>query len=307
VKVWRRLQDVGAVALKNSVYVLPNREGCVEAFEWVAREIRGLGGQASLCDGQFFDGDTDDDIRRRFHEARNADYAQIIARAKKFLKAARARSLLPGKAATLAAQAERLRASFDAVVAQDWCDAPSRNGAETLVIELERTLAARGKPSASSEREPLVPPSGATWVTRTGVHVDRIASAWLIRAFIDPKAKFKFVPPKGYEPKRGELRFDMFDAEFTHEGDACTFEVLLSRFGIRDPALAAIGEIVHDLDLDDGKYCRSETAGVKSIVNGICMAERDDEARIAQGSAVLVGLHAAFSRGAGKASKPTRR
>jgi hypothetical protein len=77
VKIWRQLQKVGAVALKNSVYVLPNRDECIESFEWVARELIALGGQASLCEGQFFDGATDGDIERRFVEARSADYEEI--------------------------------------------------------------------------------------------------------------------------------------------------------------------------------------------------------------------------------------
>jgi hypothetical protein len=138
-------------------------------------------------------------------------------------------------------------------------------------------------------------PSGATWVTRTGVHVDRIASAWLIRRFIDPRAQFKFVPAKGYLPGDGELRFDMFEAEFTHIGDRCTFEVLVERMGLRDPALVAIGEIIHDLDLRDDKFGREETAGVRSTIDGICTIARDDDQRIAAASPMLDGLYSHFS------------
>jgi hypothetical protein len=138
-------------------------------------------------------------------------------------------------------------------------------------------------------------PHGALWVTRTGVHVDRIASAWLIRRFIDPQARLKFVRANGYIPEAAELRFDMFDAEFTHVGDRCTFEVLLERMGLRDPALVAIGEIVHDLDLRDDKFSRDETAGVRSMIDGICTVSRDDEQRIAAAAPLLDGLHSHFS------------
>jgi hypothetical protein len=149
-------------------------------------------------------------------------------------------------------------------------------------------------------------------VTRTGVHVDRIASSWLIRRFIDPEARFKFVPAKGYAPKPGELRFDMFEAEFTHVGDRCTFEVLVERMGLRDPALAAIGEIIHDLDLRDDKFGREETAGVRSTIDGICTIARTDDQRIAAASPMLDGLYSHFSlqtrRKPSKASaaRPTR-
>jgi hypothetical protein len=104
---------------------------------------------------------------------------------------------------------------------------------------------------------------GRTWVTRTGVHVDRIASAWLIRRFIDRDATFKFVPAKGYAPEPGEVRFDMFEAEFSHEGDLCTFEVLCARFALAEPGLAAVAELVHDIDVKDGKFGRPETAGTR--------------------------------------------
>jgi hypothetical protein len=133
---------------------------------------------------------------------------------------------------------------------------------------------------------------GRTWVTRAGIKVDRMASAWLIRKFIDPAATFKFVPAKGYQPAPGELRFDMFEAEFTHEGELCTFEVLVQRFGLADPALRAIAEIVHDIDVKDAKYGREEAPGIGQLVAGIAAAHPDDEARLARGAALFDDLHA---------------
>ena len=133
---------------------------------------------------------------------------------------------------------------------------------------------------------------GRTWVTRSGIKVDRMACAWLIRKFIDPRARFKFVPAKGYEPLTGEVRFDMFEAEFTHEGDLCTFEVLLDRFGLQEPALRAIAEIVHDIDVKDAKYGREDAAGVGQVVAGIAAAHADDEARLERGMALFDDLYA---------------
>jgi hypothetical protein len=297
VKIWRQLQRIGAVALKNSVYVLPNRDECVEAFEWVSRELTELGGQASLCEGQFFDGITDEEIERRFVEARNSDYAELATEVRGVAKLLKAKRLSPDKIAGLFEQSSKLRRRFDEVVAIDFCHASGRESTHGLLAGVEHTLAElRG----DTQKEPLTRvarPSGATWVTRTGVHIDRIACSWLILRFIDPKATLKFVPPKGYVPEAGELRFDMYDAEFTHVGERCSFEVLLIRMGLADDiALVAISEIVHDIDLKDEKYARPETAGLQSMVLGICGSIRDDEARIAAATPLFEGLYAFFGR-----------
>ena len=132
------------------------------------------------------------------------------------------------------------------------------------------------------------------WVTRRGVQVDRIASAWLIRRFIDPKARFKFVAPQGYVPKADELRFDTFDGEFTHEGDRCTFEVLTLRLGRTDPALTALAEIVHDIDLKDSKFGRPESSGLALAFSGIAAGDASDETRLEKGGALLDGLYRHF-------------
>ena len=137
--------------------------------------------------------------------------------------------------------------------------------------------------------------TGKIWVTRQGVHIDRIACVWLIRRFIDPGARFRFVPGTGYKPQPGELRFDMFEGEFTHLGDRCTFEVLIGHAGLADPALRAIGEIIHDIDLKDGKYGREETAGVRSLIAGIAASSTDDEQRLTRGAALLDDLYSSFA------------
>jgi len=125
--------------------------------------------------------------------------------------------------------------------------------------------------------------------------VDRIASAWLIRRFIDAEARFRFVrPPEKVE--KSQIRFDMFEAEFTHEGDLCTFEVLLRRFALRDGVLARLGEIVHDIDLKDGKYAHPETPGLDHLIAGIAMRHKDDDARLQDGAAALEALYEYFKR-----------
>ncbi len=295
VKIWRRLQAVGAVGLRGSVYALPNKEECVEVFEWVSRELRALGGQASLCEGRFLDESTDDDIQRRFVDARNADYREVAAAAKQLAAKLRAKGVAADRRTALAGEHAKLVKRLGEIVAIDFLGAPGREAAEGLLAAAARALPQ--KAVAETERlDVVVRPRGATWVTRTGVHVDRIASAWLIRRFIDPTAKLKFVPAKGYVPKRGELRFDMYEAEFTHIGDRCTFEVLVERMGLDDPALRAIGEIIHDLDLRDDKFGREEAPGVRGAIDGICTLARDDEQRIAASCPMLDGLYSHFAQ-----------
>jgi hypothetical protein len=153
-----------------------------------------------------------------------------------------------------------------------------------------------------AEHEPSDPgatdvrPRAATWVTRQGVHVDRIASAWLIRRFVDPDARFRFVPARGYRSRSGEIRFDMYEAEYTHEGADCTFQTLVRRFGLRDAALTAIAEIVHDIDCKDERFGRPETSGVASLVRGIVSLHAGDPERLERGGALFDDLYASLGR-----------
>jgi len=288
VKVWRRLQAMGAVAIKNSVYAAPRTEGSQEDFEWLLREVVKGGGEASICEARFVEGLEDEHVEALFNAAREADYRQIAEEARSIARRATDRRLRSEP------DVSRLRSRLMAVTDIDFFGAAGREIAEGLVGELERALDASGAgvPRPTS-REEL---RDRTWVTRKGVHIDRIASAWLIRRFVDPQARFKFVPSRGYRPERGDLRFDMFEAEFTHEGDLCTFEVLLARLGPDDRALRAIGEIVHDIDLRDDKFGRPEAPGIEGIVAGLALAHRDDDARLARGAAVFDDLYAYFRK-----------
>jgi hypothetical protein len=230
VKIWRRLRSIGAVSLKNSVYLLPNTPEAREDFEWLLREILAGKGEATLCEANLLAGITDKE-------------AEML----------------------LAAAAKEDRSSQ--------ADKSNR----------------RAIPVAR------VRPRGVTWVTRRNVHVDRISSAWLIRRFIDPRARFKFVQAEGYEPRKGEIRFDMFDAEFTHVGASCTFEVLVRAFGLqRDPALSAIAEIVHDIDCKDDSYLRDETPETARALADLYARQSSDDARLDEGGFLFENLYAMF-------------
>ncbi|HEY2374736.1 MAG TPA: chromate resistance protein ChrB domain-containing protein [Gemmatimonadaceae bacterium] len=164
--------------------------------------------------------------------------------------------------------------------------------------ELDAMLASERAESGSEvdERPTDRVEPGRTWVTRTGVHVDRIASVWLIRRFIDAQGRFKFVPARGYRPRPRELRFDMYEAEYTHVGEECTFQTLVRRFGLRDRALTAIGEIVHDIDCKDDRYHRPETAGVAGLIRGIVQAHDTDTKRVDRGAAAFDDLYEYFRK-----------
>lgn len=293
VKVGRRLQALGAVAVKNSVYALPRSDASLEDFQWVRREIVAGGGDASVCEAHFVEGLSDASVEALFTAAREADYAALAKDARALLAGAerRRRGLAVDQ---VDAGLLRLRKRLADVVEIDFFDAGGRDTVEGLLAAIE----SRVRPAApEGDGGGAAPPAvrGRTWVTRAGVHVDRIASAWLIRRFIDPEARFKFV--RGDEAAApGELRFDMFEADFTHEGDLCTFEVLLRRFALADGALARIGEIVHDVDLKDGKFGHAETAGVDHVIAGIALRHEDDEGRLRDGAAALDALFESFRR-----------
>jgi hypothetical protein len=186
--------------------------------------------------------------------------------------------------------------------ARDFFRAPGRSEAENAVSILEMELATESEEVEMEGIEGTIERvSGRTWVTRRGARVDRIASSWLIRRFVDAEARFKFVDPEGYEPEEGELRFDMFGGEFTHEGERCTFETLMRRLGLTDPALRAIAEIVHDIDLKEERFGRAETAGVASMIHGIAATIEEDDERLRRGGEMLDGLYAHFQSVAGPA------
>jgi hypothetical protein len=293
VKVGRRLQGLGAVAVKNSVYVLPRSDQALEDFQWVRREIVGGGGDASVCEARFVEGLSDAAVEALFTAARDSDY-KVLAQDARRLHVAVGRRKRPGEDKAAAALL-RLRRRLGEVAAVDFFGAPGRGTVEGLLASVDAKL----RPAADLQTTPPITAGdvrGRTWVTRTGVHIDRIASAWLIRRFIDPDARFKFVQGQEYAPESGELRFDMFEADFTHEGELCTFEVLLQRFGLKDSALRQIAEIVHDIDLKDAKYARPDAAGIDRLIVGIAMRHKSDEARIEEGAGLFESLYEYFKR-----------
>ena len=287
-KMRQRLADVGAVAVKNAVYLLPHGAEALEDLQWIAQEIVTGGGDAHLFAGDFVDGVASDTAVAQFRDARNADYDALAADAHAAMKAARSAAA----AAELAAGHARLTRRFEEIRRIDFFEADHRGAAEEALAAIEARLQ-KDKKEETRMLQANPELRGRTWVTRPGVKIDRMASAWFIRRFVDPKARFRFADPASPK-KEGELRFDMVGGDFTHEEDRCTFETLIGRVGLPDKAVRAIAEIVHDLDLKDGKYGREEAAGFRMMMDGLMARTESDDERIERALVIFDDLHEAL-------------
>jgi len=220
VKIWRRLQRLGAVAIKNSVYAMPASDQAHEDLNWVLREIVEGGGDASLVEARFVEGLGDEQVKEMFRSARDAEYREVAEEARELSrKLPRKGEASEEKRAELEPQLLRLQKRIAEIATVDFFHGRGREPLEGLIQELAERLAPSALQLEASRAAAVEKPRGRTWVTRTGIHVDRMASAWLIRRFIDPGARFKFVNAREYRHKEGELRFDMFDGEYTHKGE----------------------------------------------------------------------------------------
>jgi hypothetical protein len=281
-KIRQRLAQVGAVALKNSVYVLPKSDDALEDFQWIAQEVIGGGGTAHIVEATFVSPPADE-IVATFRNERDVDYDALSAEAREARKR--------GRAADAAGVVAKLTKRLDEIRRIDFFDASKRSVAEEAIAALDARAAGKEKPRMLKERPDL---TGRTWVTRPGVKIDRIATAWFVRRFIDPKAKFRFAAPDARFTK-DELRFDMVGGDFTHDGDRCTLETLVRIVGLPDRGVKAIAEIVHDLDLKDGKFGRPEAPGIARMLEGLVARYANDEERLEHGFAMFDDLHEALS------------
>lgn len=297
VKVWRRLQSIGAVAIKNSVYVLPANEQSHEDFEWLLTELKSCGANGVILESRVVDGMTDHNIRKIFNSARSDDYQSLYEDVKGALATIPQEQAVENEEALLTAKTtlKRARKRFAEIESIDFFAAERHDSAENEIRALTQRISNSNDiahvENVSMPAEDLENLKGRTWVTRRGVKVDRVASAWLIRRWIDPSATFKFVDEKSYSPAKGEIRFDMFEAEYTHEGDRCTFEVLARMIREHDAALRYVGEVVHDIDLKDAKFDHVETRGIANLLIGIFSGLADDDDRIERASAVFDDLY----------------
>lgn len=275
VSVWRKLQRYGSLPLGNSGYLLPNGSANREKFEWLATTIRGSHGEASVLEVQSIDNYTGPQLAKRFSEARTQDYRELLNNLRKNS---------PRRRATHIA---RLRHRFQELVAIDFFGSPFREQVEKALTALQNAQTKSepvdmGKVSRSGYRH-------RKWMTRPRPGVDRVMSAWLIRKFIDPKARFVFAS-EGQKPD-GAVPFDMFDGGFGHRGEDCTFETLTKAFRIADRRVAVMGEIVHDADLFDEKFGRKEGFGIDEVMKGWAQPMVSDAELLEHGMQLAEGLY----------------
>lgn len=298
VKTWRRLQQLGAVAIRNAVYVLPHTPQAREDFEWMKAEIVANKGDASIFAADTIDSLSDDDIVQAFRADRERTLGAIRDEARKLLHNGRRTGAAKGTSLRRLQRAvHQVRDRLTQVTSSELFGARGREEAETALADVERL--ATGPTARASEplrRQSLLRPEdyrGRTWLTRPRPGIDRTGSAWLIRRFIDPAARFAFGErPRAHSSKL--VRFDMYDVEFSHQGDRCTFEVLCERFGIADPAVARLGRLVHDLDLKETRYDVPEAGAVGLLIDGLRQAYPRDAELLEHGMVVFEGLYRAF-------------
>jgi hypothetical protein len=317
VRIWRKLQKLGAVAVKNSVYLLPASEKAHEDFQWLKQEIESAGGEASVFKAASVEGATDREIIAAFRKARDEEFAVVAAEFDGLTGAIREQSrgkhLSAGRLSTHETQIDRLHSELERIAINDFFASAGRGIAFAAYERCQKELrAAQGPKAKTSSSETkrgkldVAKYQGRRWVTRRNLHIDRLASAWLIKQFIDKRPRFYFVAEG--ETVEGAIPFDMFGAEFTHHGEDCTFETMLKRFGLgENKGLREIAQIVHDIDLKDDKFNRLEAAGLNSIIEGLSKVLRDDRKLLQQMGVVFDGLHSLLSKDAEKRRRQTKR
>jgi hypothetical protein len=293
-------KKAGAVLYRNSVYVLPESKERLEDFQWLCQQIRDASGEASVFVSTSNDEKEDRALRDLFVRARDEEYAKLLAAAERLQERLQNLHAQQRLSATTLNRLKREANSLGDLLAEiqrvDFFDAPAGKRANRTLDQLKSRLAALEPPPESATRPRRCARKdfqGKVWTTRPRIHIDRLGSAWLIRRFIDPKAKLIFAPETKL-PKNA-IPFDVLGAELSHHGEDCTFETLLQAFQLRDKALMAIAEIVHDIDMKDQKFGRAEAAGLDTVVRALAEAHKDDHKILETGSGILDALYTYFS------------
>jgi hypothetical protein len=307
VRIWRKLQKLGAVAMKNSIYVLPFHEKTFEDFQWLKQEIESAGGEATIFRADAVEGATDSEIIALFQKQRSEEFAQLAAELDGLKGAIREQKtgghLSPRRISNYEIEIEKLHKELERILSIDFFDTPNRSTAITAYERCRSLLqSSQKRPVATAVMAKtkglainLSEYQGQRWVTRRNLFIDRLAAIWLIKRFIDQRPRFYFVSEG--EIIEGAISFDMYDAEFTHRGEDCTFETMIKEFGlVSDSGLREFAEVVHDIDLKDNKFNRSEAVGLKAIISGLADLLKDDRKLIQQTLPLFDGLYKLFSQ-----------
>lgn len=306
VRIWRKLQQLGAVSIKSSIYVLPSNEKTNEDFQWLKQEIESSGGEATIFQADGVEGATDEEIVATFRQEREKDYSRITAEFDGLTGAIREQNrggnLSAARFNAYEAEIDKLQKELKRLLEIDFFTAPNRTKAIAAFERCHKFLRTLqrdkpGSPKSATEQNVAVKLSeyqGRRWVTRKNLFVDRLAAIWLIKRFIDKRPRFFFVADG--ETLDGAIHFDMYGAEFSHRGEDCTFETMIKEFGFaHDPGLQGVAEVVHDIDLKDNKFSRTEAAGVQAVLQGLSEMLNDDHKLIQLTAPLFDGLYKLFS------------
>jgi hypothetical protein len=292
VTLWRRLSRLGAVSPKSGVHVLPAREDCLESFQWLSKEVQQQKGECLLMNVDSFEGLSDQALIQLFKDRSEKEYIELEDSLKMLASEVR-NNIADEERVRLHGELEKLRKKHGDVAHIDFFDAPGGGRLRSKLASLETKLVGREDNTPEIGKVKAKDFKNKVWVTRPKPHVDRLACAWLIRRFIDSKAKIRY----STKPQREEVSFDMKEnSTFGHVGNLCTFETMMIAFDLNEPGIAAVAEIVHEIDLRDSRYLHPETAGVDSILKGWLLKEYSDSELETHGIALFDGLHADIVR-----------
>ena len=283
VAAWRRFKKIGAVQLTTSTYLLPDQPTHYEHFQWLTKLIRDSGGDATLVRVREIEGLSNEKLIEMFNNARDKEYAALGKTLRNLERGKKGR-------AGIADELDRLTRQFRETRAIDFFSSSRAQDIEMQLRKIEQTRRSKGV-------LPKIDPKnyrGQIWLTRPRPEIDRVGSAWLIRKFIDSEAHFAFDTNVSAQP--GAVSFDMLDAEFSHDGEDCTFETLTKRFAIRDKTAQKIGEMIHDADLEDDKFQRVECVGIDRILKGYAKEGLSDEEILRRGFDCFDALYSFLQR-----------
>jgi hypothetical protein len=289
VTLWRRLRRLGVVIPTGGVHVLPEREECVEAFQWLAQEIRQAQGEALVMHVEQFEGLTDAQLIELFRQARDEEYGEIETQLVALEQRIGALADHEDRS-ELQDSLDKLRRRHGDIKRVDYFNSPTGDRIAARLTALHQSLVANKTVAVDVPATSRAEYRDKRWVTRPRPHVDRLACAWLIRRFINPKAVIRYT----LQPEPEEITFDMSNAHFGHQGQFCTFETMIRAFQLDEPGLQTLAEIVHEIDLRDGQYTHPEIAGIDAILKGWLVANLSDAELEAHGIALFEGLYAAL-------------
>ena len=270
--------------------MLPDEPLHYERFQWLAKEIDDTGGEATLVRVKDIEGMPYAAVVALFNEARARDYDEVAERLTQLIKNRKARKLAVD---VFTGELEKVQKRFQEIQEIDYFQSTRGEDLRALFQKAE-TLGAPKKKPQTRARLRVEDYRGKTWMTRPRPEIDRVGSAWLVVKFIDPGAKFVFANTPAAAPEA--IPYDMFDVEFSHHTDSCTFETLIERFAIRDRAVLRIAELIHDADLEDDKFHRLEGFGVEQIFKGWAKQGLTDQQILTKGGECFDALYAQFKR-----------